>query len=528
MVRFNDKEQVSTLASNDILPMTDISDSANDKKVTVNQLSKFTVDNISTLTGGLGFSQNNLTNTLKTNYDTAYNNLSTLGLLNEAGNQKLALSNMFPIGSIALSDSTGYAQVLAMKNSSTTTVTDTINGIPVTYTLATDGSKVADIGQKNNIDKIYALLGYSEYYIIDTTNRQFYLPRLENPLTDIVNARKSYLKINCYREQFLYAGSSHSAITIKEDTYLKFKMGGYTRVWYNENETTFDAKTKLDSGSAFSAGKQYYIYLVETAKVNKFDIIVSLNSTYPTGYNANNSYCIGGFHTLCVSVTASNAPALPANSLWDAHPAIGYNAGDIIPNSIWCETHRPMSSPAGMVYIDLLDLWVDIYLQSGTYKNTTSAYGATVTDSRTPIQHLWDMQLVGKRLARDVEFMIFAEGSNQKTNISGSAAPSPKTSGGHVDTAGKRMISGYFVEECCGYLWQWLDEIGFNGQGNWTGYGDEGTRGSTYGMPYILAAGGAWGGSSSCGSRSRACDGARSGVRAGRGGRGVSLPKFGR
>ena len=161
MVRFNDKEQVSTLASNDILPMTDISDSANDKKVTVNQLSKFTVDNISTLTGGLGFSQNNLTNTLKTNYDTAYNNLSTLGLLNEAGNQKLALSNMFPIGSIALSDSTGYAQVLAMKNSSTTTVTDTIKGIPVTYTLATDGSKVADIGQKNNIDKIYALLGYS-------------------------------------------------------------------------------------------------------------------------------------------------------------------------------------------------------------------------------------------------------------------------------------------------------------------------------------------------------------------------------
>ena len=63
MVRFNDKEQVSTLASNDILPMTDISDSANDKKVTVNQLSKFTVDNISTLTGGLGFSQNNLTTT---------------------------------------------------------------------------------------------------------------------------------------------------------------------------------------------------------------------------------------------------------------------------------------------------------------------------------------------------------------------------------------------------------------------------------------------------------------------------------
>ena len=90
------------------------------------------------------------------------------------------------------------------------------------------------------------------------------------------------------------------------------------------------------------------------------------------------------------------------------------------------------------------------------------------------------------------------------------------------------MISAIGAEEMCGYLWQWLDEIGFNGQGNWTGYGDEGTRGSTYGMPYILRAGGDWDGSSNCGSRSRACDVARSVVSARSGGRGVSLPKFGR
>ena len=72
MVRFNDKAQISTVASNDILPITDISDSSDDKKITVTQLSQFTVDNISTLTDGLGFSKNNLTDTLKSNYDTAY------------------------------------------------------------------------------------------------------------------------------------------------------------------------------------------------------------------------------------------------------------------------------------------------------------------------------------------------------------------------------------------------------------------------------------------------------------------------
>ena len=187
-----------------------------------------------------------------------------------------------------------------------------------------------------------------------------------------------------------------------------------------------------------------------------------------------------------------------------------------------------MCNPAGMVYVDLLDLWVDIYLQSGTGTSTASAYGATMTNSRTPIQHQWDLQLVGKRPARDVEFMIFAEGSNQKTAVAGSAQPNPFTAGGHLDTAGKRMISGYFVEECCGLIWQWLDEIAPVGGSGWNSYGDEGTRGQSYGMPYVLIAGGYWVDSANCGSRSRFAHYTRSLVYANYGCRGVSLPKFAR
>ena len=530
MVRFNDKAQISTVASNDILPITDISDSSDDKKITVTQLSQFTVDNISTLTDGLGFSKNNLTDTLKSNYDTAYNNLSTLALLNTDGNNKLALSNMFTIGATALNDATGYAQLLAEYNSTTETRTDTIGAYSISYKYTSHGAKITDIANKSIVDNIYALIGYSEYYIIDTTNEQFYLPRLINPLTDIVIAHKNLLKLNCYREQFLKPGSTHTSLILKGDTYLKFKLNGYERTYYNPTDLEFSATAKLDQGSGFTAGKDYYVYLVETANLNKYDIVVSLNATYPYGYNSNTAYCIGGFHTLCVSVTSSNAPALPTNapSLWSSHPAIGYSAGDIIPNSVWCETHRPMCNPAGMVYVDLLDLWVDIYLQSGTGTSTASAYGATMTNSRTPIQHQWDLQLVGKRPARDVEFMIFAEGSNQKTAVAGSAQPNPFTAGGHLDTAGKRMISGYFVEECCGLIWQWLDEIAPVGGSGWNGYGDEGTRGQSYGMPYILMAGGAWDGSTNCGSRSRDANNTRSGVYAHFGCRGVSLPKFSR
>ena len=691
MVRFNDKTAITTVASNDILPITDMSESSDDKKITVNQLSKFTVDNIGTLTDGLGFSKNNLTDTLKSNYDTAYDNLSTLGLLNQAGLDKLALSNMFPIGYNELDDKNGYEQIWNMAHStydkskitivgspnitdngiasnfsstnyiniqnldfnspfvfySNETVStqlagvygafnvqpqgtygvyfivggsgalfanynfaeensviyriswdgltykleikgdtiktewrtiqtyessvalsgnnirigynvnstiasngnidlkrilmevnnsevmninqessDTIGSLTIPYKKSFDGSKIVDISNINLIEGVYNLLGYSEYYVIDQANEKFYLPKLDNPLTDIVKSKINYLKLNCYREPFITAGRTHTTFYIKGDTYLKFKMNGYNRVFYNEHDVEYSAISKLDTGTALQNGKQYYIYLVETGIVNQFDIRVSLNASYPSGFNANNSYCIGGFHTLCVAVTSSNAPALPAGSLWDSHPAIGYSAGDIIPNSIWCETHRPMCNPAGMVYIDLLDLWVDIYLQSGTGTSTRSAYGATITNSRTPIQHLWDMQLVGKRLAQDAEFMIFAEGSNQKTAVQGAAQPNPFTAGGHLDTAGKRMISGYFVEECCGLIWQWLDEVSPSGGSGWANYGDEQTRGASYGMPYILIAGGDWSNSSNCGSRSRASNGARSVVHATYGARGVSLPKF--
>lgn len=706
MVRFNDKTAITTVASNDILPITDMSESSDDKKITVNQLSKFTVDNIGTLTGGLGFSKNNLTDTLKANYDTAYDNLSTLGLLNQAGLDKLALSNMFPIGYNELGDKNGYEQIWNMAHSTydkskftvvgNPTITndgvasgfstsnylsfnlineqynkfvldfvlttgdidnltteqdvisngtggygflfkigaskyfqfgyndgvkaegivsssnvksftkyriiyeiqgqthkfsytdldsgftynsellvsteihplkglfgighrlesayvftgsidlkqfsitvdgkevfnanqessDTIGSLTIPYKKSFDGSKIVNISNVALIDEVYDLLGYSEYYVLDQANEKFYLPKLDNPLTDIVKSKINYLKLNCYREPFITAGRTHTTFYIKGDTYLKFKMNGYNRVFYNEHDVEYSAISKLDTGTALQNGKQYYIYLVETGIVNQFDIKVSLNASYPSGFNANNSYCIGGFHTLCVAVTSSNAPALPAGSLWDSHPAIGYSAGDIIPNSIWCETHRPMCNPAGMVYIDLLDLWVDIYLQSGTGTSTRSAYGATITNSRTPIQHLWDMQLVGKRLAQDAEFMIFAEGSNQKTAVQGAAQPNPFTAGGHLDTAGKRMISGYFVEECCGLIWQWLDEVSPHGGSGWVAYGDENTRGASYGMPYILTAGGSWNCSSNCGSRSRSSNVTRSSVSAYCGARGVSLPKF--
>ena len=53
----------------------------------------------------------------------------------------------------------------------------------------------------------------------------------------------------------------------------------------------------LDAGSTFAVGKDYYVYICDS-RIDSADekYVISLNSTYPTGWNATNSRKIGGFH----------------------------------------------------------------------------------------------------------------------------------------------------------------------------------------------------------------------------------------
>ncbi|PIT67859.1 hypothetical protein CER18_09335 [Bartonella tribocorum] len=198
--------------------------------------------------------------------------------------------------------------------------------------------------------------------------------------------------------------------------------------------------------SSLAAGKDYYVYLAFDTR-QSYKLVVSENSTYPDGYTLDTSKKIGGFHTLCADV----------GSIKD-HPLSGYQAGDILPHSVWCLNHCPHSSPEGMVYDSSQDLWVDIYLQSGTGIFTRSAYGIPITTGRPYTDHLSDMRRVKKSFLNDVEFASAMYGSNEKTNIQGKKAPTPKSSGGHVDTANRRMISHIGCEDGCGYVSQFLSE----------------------------------------------------------------------
>lgn len=191
MVRFNDKAAIETLANNDILPITDMSDSSDDKKVTVEKLSKFTIDNVTSLSGGKMLTSVDFTQALKNNYDTAYSNMTTLSSLNDVGNGKLSSSNTYPTGFIAIPDAVAYAQLLEeYENENSVSKIDVITStLSVSYKLAPSGSKIALVSQLTNVANVYNQLGYSDYYVLDTENNVFYLPRLDNPLTELVKLK---------------------------------------------------------------------------------------------------------------------------------------------------------------------------------------------------------------------------------------------------------------------------------------------------------------------------------------------------
>ena len=270
--------------------------------------------------------------------------------------------------------------------------------------------------------------------------------------------------------------------------------------------------------AANRAGKDFYIYLCQPTPASsdtKPNLILSHNSTVPTGYTADNSRKIGGFHCLCLSVGTISG-----------HTLSDYETGDILPLSVWDLKHRPVSSPEGMVYIEGLGKWFDIYLASWDGSKLVSGYGFATADgtSSKPFHgELFAEELgkVGKSLLWRDEFIVAAKGSNELMNILGSA--DPNTTGGHVDTNSRRMISNYGLEDCCGVLWQWARGCTEAMSTSWTnGYQymnnyswqtasvyhsgtDSQQYGSCYGLLRRVILGGNWSNSSNCGSRAANC-----------------------
>jgi hypothetical protein len=226
---------------------------------------------------------------------------------------------------------------------------------------------------------------------------------------------------------------------------IPLKVG--SRWFVVSTDAVVSSVTDLDTGT-LAAGTDYYVYACDNAGV--IDYVVSANSTYPSGYTADTSRKIGGFHTLSVGVGTISG-----------HTLTGFVAKDILPASIWDLKHRARNlNNAGLVYDSSTQLWVQIYLASANGATSVqSVNGATILDTEDWNSFVERGGVAGMRLLSDSEFQIAVKGCNEETSITGSA--DPVTTGGHVDTASRRMITNKGMEDTSGVVNQWLLDQGY-------------------------------------------------------------------
>ena len=285
--------------------------------------------------------------------------------------------------------------------------------------------------------------------------------------------------------------------------------------------------------AANRAGKDFYIYACVPVSGYVPVIILSAATTYPAGYTADNSRKIGCFHCECANVGTISG-----------HPLTGYLAGDIIPRSIQDLKHRPYGrflpgfawgGPTDFDSLNYAPLWASIYHLSGTGTSTASIFGAAVTASRNFYDFADDLKNIGARMMTDWEFAQLHSGTPEETNIYGSA--NPKTVGGHVDTASRRIVSNIGLEDMSGVWWTWLqDQQSYIAGANYDAaivfsYENiRGTRGShhgqgTYQSQAAVVAGGVWSYAAYCGSRARSACFRRSSAYSNIGCRAVAEPQ---
>lgn len=301
---------------------------------------------------------------------------------------------------------------------------------------------------------------------------------------------------NYYNRDELFT-TNKTTVTIPKD--LKININGNCYI------STINKSLQLSTVDtpANLAGKDVYIYACEPTSGTEPIFVLSLNSTVPTGYTANNSRKIGGFHCLCKDV-----------GVIEGHTLSGYVTGDILPATRWDLLHRPKGEPEGLAYEELTDCWIAIYLLSWDGTKLVSVYNGVIADGTSTkkwhgeafIEQLMNQKM---RLPWRHEFKMAAKGSNEGTGIKNAA--DPNTTGGHVDSNNRRMISNIGLEDCCGCFWQWAMNLGFAGGSGWNDsvYNssvDSQRYGQSYGTLYRLLLGACGKEGLHCGSRSVYCN----------------------
>ena len=148
--------------------------------------------------------------------------------------------------------SAAYAELLNIYNAEGgTTETETIGSQTITYKRCSNGMKVADATQQQAIMNVFVSTGSAFYFILDTANTRFKLPRTKYPLVGYEDGLGNYISQE--------AASGTDVKIAGNQSYLYFYMGTYNQSAIDNtaglNTELFAGKADVDLANLSDAGK---------------------------------------------------------------------------------------------------------------------------------------------------------------------------------------------------------------------------------------------------------------------------------
>ena len=258
--------------------------------------------------------------------------------------------------------------------------------------------------------------------------------------------------------EYMYASGANE-LTVVEGCVIAVGGAGI----FKTGNTVLTA-ANLDVGSAFAVGNDYYVYICDS-RIDAADerYIISLNSTYPNGWNASNSRKIGGFHYgRCRKVDGNLQPVNSSGAVFGTGWESAVSNG-IVPRSVWTLGHRPKCSPEGMVYLGG-GTWVDIYLNSDDgaqgLKSEYNCAPMTGTEGMNWYTFTERLMKSGKRMPDYSEFCAYAFGSPQGLDGANTNAWTATTNTGRGTTGSVvNAVSAVGCVDAVGRVWEWLNDL---------------------------------------------------------------------
>ena len=182
-------------------------------------------------------------------------------------------------------DGTVYTEVynhLVADYNGGTSQTETVGSYTITYVLATDGHKITT--DETNVANIYNESGVAWYYIVDTTNQRFKLPR-ENPAREVLGQSAPVIGNGT---PISICGSSTTETTLWQSTVsgtggivvgdVVSSSGSGNRIKLSQDPTKSGMIADLSETTGIYKGKQYLYFYVGQFSQSATEQTAGLNS----------------------------------------------------------------------------------------------------------------------------------------------------------------------------------------------------------------------------------------------------------